>query len=65
MIVKIHNKLISLVVNHGVNTGKEYVFNSDIQRIIRIGRKKTSSVDIDFNDDATSRLQFWYFFIKK
>ena len=48
---------ISLKILHGTNQNNEYSFNSNDKVLIRLGRLKTNLIDIDFNDESTSRLQ--------
>ena len=48
---------ITLKILYGINQNNEYVFNSSEKLLIRIGRSKTNDIDIDFNDESTSRLQ--------
>ena len=48
---------ISLKIIHGTNQNNEYSFNSNDKVLIRLGRLKTNLIDIDFNDESTSRLQ--------
>lgn len=65
VIIKIINHLESnntfsellIKVNHGVNLGKEYKFNSNDNKTIRFGRKTGTNINIVFSDDSTSRIQ--------
>lgn len=53
---------ITLKILYGINQNNEYVFNSSEKLLIRIGRSKTNDIDIDFNDESTSRLQTTIFY---
>ena len=72
MIVKINNSVsenlneetidkqisqITFIVNFGVNKGQQYTFQSNLNNIIKFGRKNTQGINIAFADDSTSRLQ--------
>lgn len=49
--------IIKFTINFGINQGKVFEFNSRDDPIIKLGRKKSSTVQMVFPDDATSKVQ--------
>ena len=57
ILVKIENNLIQLKILYGTNENNEYSFNSNEKQYIKLGRIKNNDIDLEFNDESTSRLQ--------
>ena len=53
---------ITLKIIYGICKGNEYTFNSDTHSLIKIGRLKSPEIDIDINDESTSRIQTTIFY---
>ena len=60
----VSSSTITLKIIHGINEKKEYVFNSNSKKIIKIGRLNHPEIDIDINDESTSRIQSTIFYEK-
>jgi hypothetical protein len=58
----ISSSTLTLKIIYGINEGKEYSFNSNIKKTIKIGRLKNPEIDIDLNDESTSRIQSTIFY---
>ena len=62
ILVKIENNLIQLKILYGTNQNNEYSFNSNKKQYIKLGRIKNNDIDLEFNDESTSRIQTTIFY---
>jgi pSer/pThr/pTyr-binding forkhead associated (FHA) protein len=62
ILVKIENNLIQLKILYGTNQNNEYSFNSNEKQYIKLGRIKNNDIDLEFNDESTSRIQTTIFY---
>ncbi len=58
----LNGSIITLKILYGVCEGNEYTFDSNTHSLIKIGRLKTSEIDIEINDESTSRVQTSIFY---
>ena len=65
ILVKIENNLIQLKILYGTNQNNEYSFNSNKKQYIKLGRIKNNDIDLEFNDESTSRIQTTIFYENK
>lgn len=57
ILVKIENNIIILKILYGYNENNEYSFNGNEKKYIKLGRIKLNDIDLEFNDESTSRIQ--------
>ena len=58
----LNGSIITLKILYGVCEGNEYTFDSNTHPLIKIGRLNTSEIDIEINDESTSRVQTSIFY---
>ena len=58
----LNSSIITLKILYGVCEGNEYTFDSNTHPLIKIGRLNTSEIDIEINDESTSRVQTSIFY---
>ena len=58
----LNGSIITLKILYGICEGNEYTFDSNKHSLIKIGRLKTPEIDIEINDESTSRVQTSIFY---